>query len=420
MSKFTKIKFKKLNWLLLQNVDMMFELIRNHIEMCKIIANEIMNDEVEMLCGERYSHDKPHDGRYSRWGSNPGSIRIGSEKVPIMVPRLYDNKGNKNRALERYKELKELSEPTEEVLNKIILGLSQRDYERVSKDFIDSFGLSQSSVSRMFIESSSKALSEFEKRDISGKDIVVLLIDGKSIRKEEIIICLGITIEGEKVVLGFVQSNTENNRAIKQLFRQLINRGLDYRKGLLIVSDGSKGIKKAIEETFGKYYIHQRCQWHKREDVVSYLRVEDQDRYRRKLQRAYKEPDYRKAKAILLEIRDELKQINLSASRSVEEGLEETLTLHKLGLVEKLGASLGTTNCIESLNSQLSRYIRKVTRWRNSDQIYRWVAAGLMESERRMNKIRNYKSLKTLRERLITVLKIKVKAKNMNLIKKVA
>jgi putative transposase len=138
----------------------------------------------------------------------------------------------------------------------------------------------------------------------------------------------------------------------------------------LIISDGSKAIKKAIKEKYGKYYIHQRCQWHKREDVVSYLSTENKDEYRRKLQRAYKEPDYAKAKEILIKIRDELRQINISASHSLEEGLEETLTLHKLGLIEKLGASLVTTNCIESLNSQLGRYIRKVTRWRNSEQIY--------------------------------------------------
>ena len=414
MCKFTKINKEKLDWLLCQNTDIMLELLRNHIELSKIIANEIMDEEVERLSGERYSHDKPQDGRFSRWGNNPGSIRMGSEKVPVIVPRIYDNKEKKNKPLERYQELKNLNEPTEEVLNKIILGLSQRDYKRVSKDFIDSFGLSQSSVSRMFIESSGKALEEFEKRDISGKDIIVLQIDGKSLRGEEILICLGITIKGEKVVLGFAQSNTENNRAIKQLLRQLINRGLDYSKGILIVSDGSKAIKKAIKETFGKYHMHQRCQWHKREDVICHLSLENQDEYRRKLQRAYKEPDYAKAKEILLSIREELKKLNIASVRSLDEGFEETLTLHKLKLIDKLGASLGTTNCIESLNSQLGRYLKKVTNWKNSDQIYRWVAAGLMESERRMNKIRNHKSLNTLREKLITELKIKVNIKKLN------
>jgi transposase-like protein len=414
MCKITKINKEKLDWLLCQNTNVMFELLKNHMEMSKILANEIMNDEVEILSGERYSHNKPQSGRYSRWGNNPGSIRIGSEKVPLIIPRIYDNKERKNKPLDKYRELKQLTEPSEEVLDKIILGLSQRDYERVSKDFVESFGLRQGSVSRMFIESSSKALEEFEKRDISRKDIIVLQIDGKSLRGEEIIICLGITIKGEKIVLGFAQSNTENNRAIKQLLRQLINRGLDYSKGILIVSDGSKAIKKAIKEIFGKYHMHQRCQWHKREDVICHLSSENQDKYRRKLQRAYKEPDYDKAKEILLAIREELKELNIAAVRSLDEGFEETLTLHKLKLIDKLGASLGTTNCIESLNSQLGRYLRKITRWKNSDQIYRWVAAGLMESERRMNKIRNYKSLITLRNKLILTLKIKINIKKLD------
>jgi putative transposase len=414
MYKSNKIRREKLDWLLSQNVDMMLELFKNHIEMSKILSNEIMEAEVEELSGDRYSHDKPNNGRYSRWGSNPGSIRMGSEKVPVIVPRVYDNKEKKNKPLEKYRELKQQNEPSEEVMNKIILGLSQRDYERVSKDFADSFGLSQSSVSRMFIESSSKALEEFEKRDISGKDIVVLFIDGKSLAKEEILICLGITIKGDKVVLGFAQSNTENSRAIKQLLRQIINRGLDYSKGILIVSDGSKAIKKAINDVFGKFYLHQRCQWHKREDVISYLSLEKQEEYRRRLQVAYREPKYIKAKEMLLEIMKELKEINISAARSLEEGLEETLTLHKLGLIEKLGTSLGTANCIESLNSQVGRYLKKITRWKNSNQIYRWVAAGLMESERRMRKIMNFKSLANLREILITMLKIKVNVTKPN------
>ena len=417
MYKSNKIEREKLDWLLCQNTDTLQLLLRNHIEMSKILANEILETEVAQLSGERYSHEKPNEGRYSRWGSNNGSIRIGSEKVPIVVPRVYDNEEKKNKPLERYNEMKRQQEPTEELMNKILLGISQRDYERVSKDFIESFVLSQSSVSRMFIESSSKALKEFENRDISNKDIIGLLIDGKVLAKEEILICLGITMKGDKIVLGFAQSNTENNRSIKQLLRQIINRGLDYTKGILIVTDGSKAIKKAITEVFGKYHMHQRCQWHKREDIVSYLSSEKQTEYRRRLQVAYREPNYDKAKAQLLEIRDELKVLNISAARSVEEGLEETLTLHRLGLVEKLGASFGTTNCIESLNSQLGRYLRKVTKWRNSNQIYRWVAAGLMESERRMNKIRNYKSLTILREKLISELKLKVV--NTKLINKV-
>lgn len=407
MNKINKINKEKLNFVLSLETDFMIELLKNQMELHRRIINLVLESEVEDLAGERYSHDKPNDGRYSRWGINTGSIRIGSEKLPVEVPRVYDNEAKRNKSLESYQELKQLNEPGKEVLEKIILGISQRDYERVSRQMEESFGLSQSSISRRFIEASEQALKEFESRDISNKDIIAIEIDGKTLAKQEILIVLEITMKGEKMTLGFAQSHTENNRAIKQLLKQIINRGLDYSKGILVISDGSKAIKKAIKEVFGKYHLHQRCQWHKREDIVSYLSKEDEVTYRKKLQRAYREPEYDKAREKLLNIRDELRQINISAARSLEEGLEETLTLHKLGLAEEFGASLGTTNCIESLNSQLGRYIRKVTRWQNSGQIFRWVACGLLESERRMKKIRNYKQLKKLREKIMLTLKIK-------------
>jgi transposase-like protein len=407
MNKINKINKEKLNFVLSLTTDFMIELLKSQMELHRQIINLVLESEVEDLAGERYSHDKPNEGRYSRWGSNTGSVRIGSEKLPVEVPRVYDNEEKRNKPLESYQEIKQLKRPGKEVLEKIILGISQRDYERVSRQMEESFGLSQSSVSRRFIEASEQALKEFESRDISGKDIIAIEIDGKALAKQEILIVLGITMKGEKITLGFAQSHTENNRAIKQLLKQIINRGLDYSKGILVVSDGSKAIKKAIKEVFGQYHLHQRCQWHKREDIESYLSSEEEVIYRKKLQRAYREPEYDKAKEKLLNIRDELKQINISAARSLEEGLEETLTLHKLGLIEEFGASLGTTNCIESLNSQLGRYIRKVTKWQNSGQIFRWVACGLLESERRMKKIRNHKQLKKLREKIMLTLKIK-------------
>ena len=332
---------------------------------------------------------------------------IGEEKVRIKVPRVIDNEVKKNVSLNNYNLLKKLPAPSEELMEKVILGISQRDYERVSKDCMESFGLSQSNVSRKFIEASAKALEEFQERTLIEKDVIAMLIDGKSLAKQRIIIALGVTIEGEKIVLGFIQSSTENSRSIKQFLKSLISRGLNYKKGIFCVTDGSKGIKKAMDEVFGKKYLHQRSQWHKRENVVSYLKEEDQKEYRKRLQRAYSERTYSQAKQGLMEIREDLRQINLSAVKSLDEGMEETLTLFKLGVSEIFGVSLGTTNCIENLNSLLARFINKVKYWKNSDQIFRWVACGLMEAERRMKKIRNYKSLHLLRERIMETLKIK-------------
>ena len=265
---------------------------------------------------------------------------------------------------------------------------------------LDSFGLSHSSVSKEFIDQSSEKLKQFENRDIGDHDFVALFIDGKYLAKEQIIIVLGITIKGEKIPIGFVQAATENSQVIKELLSSLIDRGLNYTEGLLCVIDGSKGIYKAIKDTFGSYAVIQRCQWHKRENVISYLKESKQDHYKKRINKAYREEDYVEAKKCLKKIIEDLKTENLTASRSLEEGLEETLTLHRLKLKEHFERSFSTTNCIENLNSQIEKYLRKVKYWQTSTQRYRWVACALLEIEQRMKKVHNYKHLNEMREKL--------------------
>ena len=161
--------------------------------------------------------------------------------------------------------------------------------------------------------------------------------------------------------------------------------------------DGSKGLRKAVERVFRGYALIQRCQWHKRQNVVSYLAKEHQETFRRKLQRAYQEPTYEKAKTALMKVKKELSLINESAGRSLEEGLEETLTLHKLGLFEKLGKSLKTSNSIESVMALIEQRTQKVDYWKNSNQKQRWLATALLEIEPRLNRIRGYKHLPELK-----------------------
>ena len=209
-----------------------------------------------------------------------------------------------------------------------------------------------------------------------------------------------MTIKGDKIPIGFVQAATENSTVIKELLGSLIERGLNYTDGLLCIIDGSKGIRKAIKEIFGAYAVIQRCQWHKRENVISYLNETKQDHYKRRINKAYRIEDYIEAKKYLIEIIKDLKVENLSASRSLEEGLEETLTLDRLELTEYFGRSFSTTNCIENLNSQITKYLRKVKYWQTSTQRYRWVACALLEIEQRMKKVHNYKHLKDMREKL--------------------
>lgn len=396
---------QNLKWYLDQTEDIQLSLFSHYVEMMKIIAGQLLEDEVKSKTGERYERDKPEEGRYSRWGSNPGSIRIGEEKVKIRVPRIYDKENRVTESPERYGKLKaEL--PTDEVMKKVILGISQNDYQEVSKQLTDSFGLSQSSISRAFVEESSKALEEFEGRDLRNYDFIALVIDGKYLSRDTMIIALGVTSNGVKIPIGMIQSCSENKEAIKGLLENLIRRNFRFKEGILAIVDGSKALSSAIKEVFAGFVIVQRCQWHKRENVVSYLNQDQAKQYRKKLQRAYDIEDYHTARAELIKIVNELEKINHSAAKSLKEGMEETLTLHRLGFAD-LGRSFKTTNIIENVNHLIIKHIGKVRNWKSSDMKMRWMAASLLEVEKKLRRVDHYDKLDLLRTALKTELKLK-------------
>jgi putative transposase len=313
-------------------VDTKLQLIQHHAKMARLLAEELLDEEVASLAGERYS--RKEDGNpFRRWGSNSGSIRIDGEKVPIDVPRVRDTDAGEERSLESYQAMKS-AEPGPELMKAILLGLSQGDYQEVAGQFVDGFGLSQSSVSRRFQDRGKKALEEFENRSLEEENFLALWIDGKRIAGEQMIICMGVTEKGYKKVLGFTQATTERSEPVIELLRDLLERGLRFEEGILCVIDGSKGLRKAIDEVFGERAEVQRCQWHKRKNVVSYLPEDDQKAWRSRLQRAYEESTYKAARERLTDLHAELQQINRQAARSLQEGLEETLTLHRLGLFD--------------------------------------------------------------------------------------
>jgi putative transposase len=394
--KSSKVNREKMDWLMNQPVNIQLSIVAQHLDICKLVINSLLDQNVEELCGKKYSRDKPLDGRYSRWGFNPGSIKMGNQKLKVDVPRVYDNAEAENIPVEMYDKLQEIPEQSEEVMRTVLHGISMRDYQKVAVQLIDSFGISASTISRHFIEHSQAAVEEFCSRSLAEQQFIGLFIDGKHFAKEQMIVALGVTIQGDKIPLSVIQSSSENAKAISQMLSELIERGLKFDDGLLCVIDGSKGIRKAIDEIFGSKAVVQRCQWHKRENVVSYLKQDLQKQYRKKLQQAYSNYVYQEAKNELLEIAETLRPINVQAAKSLEEGLEETLTIQRLGLARTFGVSFNTTNCIENLNSQLSKYTRKVKRWMNSEQRYRWVISSLLEIEKNMKRVQNCRQLHQL------------------------
>jgi transposase-like protein len=261
----------------------------------------------------------------------------------------------------------------------------------------EAFGLSGSTISKRYIRASARELKRLCERRLESYDFVALLLDGKSFGTDEMVIALGVTLEGRKIPLGFIQTGAENERVGREMLEGLLERGLRINEGLLCIIDGSKGLRKALYEVLGSKVLVQRCQWHKRENVIGYLPKGIQGSMRRRLQEAYEEPAYEKAKEKLLKIRKALQEISRSAVNSLDEGFEETLTLHRLGLFQELGISLKTTNCIESLMALIGQKTDKVDYWRNSDQKHRWLAAALLDLEPRLRGVKRYKYLPKLR-----------------------
>jgi transposase-like protein len=282
-------------------------------------------------------------------------------------------------------------------LRKLLKGLSCRDYESCVEPMAETFGLSASSLSRRFVRASAKKLAALSERDLSKYDLVALFLDGKTFGEDAMVIALGVTMQGRKVVLGFVQTATENEAVCSEFLRGLVARGLKAEPGLLVVMDGAQGLRKAVDGVFNGRAVVQRCQWHKRENVVKYLGQSQQATFRRKLQQAYEKPGYDEARAALKKVRSELNPLNASAVASLDEGFEETLTLHRLGLFAELGVSFKTTNCIENLNALIGQRTDKVDRWRNPEQKHRWLATTLLEIEPRLKKIRGHRHLARLR-----------------------
>jgi transposase-like protein len=365
-------------------------------------VEEVLADEVRQLAGERHARKgEAQAGR--RHGTNPGSVRLAGQRVPIRVPRVRgtrcETRGRGEIALRSYQAFHDgAGELDEALLRRVLFGISCRNYERAAEAIPGAIGLSSSSVSREFVKASAAQLRAFQQRELSGDDYVALFLDGKTFADATMVVALGVTIEGDKRFLGFVETDTENKRVLSAFLRSLVARGLDVSPGILVVIDGGKGLRAAVRSVFCKRALVQRCQWHKRENVVSYLPKREQISWRRRLQRAMDRPTFEEARAALGELEAELEPINQSAARSLREGLDEVLTLHRLGVFGLLGRSFKTTNCLENVNGLVEERCAKVDCWKNSSQRQRWLTTALLDIEPRLHRVAGHRHLRLLRQ----------------------
>ena len=390
-------------------IDSKVEMIRALVPLGLMHVQELLDDEVRALAGSRYAR-KAETVKGRRHGTNPGTVKLAGQRVPIRVPRVRGTTGE--IPLRSYEALSDGGDVDELLLRRVLYGISCRNYESAAESVPGAIGLSSSSVSRGFVEASAAKLREMQERDLSGEDVVAMVLDGKTFADATMVVALGITLSGDKRFLGFVETDTENERVLRPFLRSLVERGLDISQGLLVVIDGSKGLRGAVTKAFRKRVVVGRCQWHKRENVVSYLSKSEQASWRKRLQRAYDRPEYKEALEAFEQLNGELEERNQSAAKSLKEGFEETLTLHRLGVYGVLGRSLKTTNCIESVNALVEERCAKVDHWKNSSQRQRWLASALADIEPRLRKITGYRHLPKLREALKRELKIETTKTN--------
>ncbi len=334
-----------------------------------------------------------------KWGSQPGYAFWNGRKIALLNKRVRTFDGEEAR-LQSYAKFQEDGAEGRLALRDMMRGVSTRDYREGAEGFLRGYGLDRSSVSRQFIRASERKLRELMERDLSDLDLTVLFIDGKGFAGHLLVVAIGVDAKGKKHTLGFWQGATENREVCQALIDDLVRRGLDPEKRCLFVIDGGKGLRSAIKHTFGKRAEVQRCHEHKKRNVTELLPKHRQAEFRKRMAAAYGMLDYDEAKKELESCVRDLERLNPSAAASLREGMEETLTLHRLGLPGALRKSLSTTNPIESPFAYVAERTRRVKRWRGGDQVQRWAASVMLRAEKTWRKIKGHTLMPKLLETL--------------------
>jgi putative transposase len=357
-----------------------------------IVATELLGDEVRRKCGDR--HERLPERVGYRYGSQRGVITIAGQKLPVKRPRVRGTEGE--IALDTYRLLQREEAMPEAVLRRVVRGVSTRDYEGAVDVAAEGFGVGRSSVSRAFIEASRAEVQELIERRFDGVRFAVILIDGIEYAGTTMIVVLGLESDGTKRILGFREGATENAEVCKALIEELCERGLCRDQATLFVLDGGKALRKAVVDVWGRYAVIQRCQIHKKRNVQAHVPERHWEEIRRRLNEVYHETDCGRALRVLKNTAALLDRISPDAAASLREGLDETITLIRLGAPAELFVHLSSTNLIESSLSTARKVSRNVKRWRDGDMRRRWCAAGLLVAEKKFRRVKGYRHMARL------------------------
>ena len=359
------------------------------LELGRMVAEAVMYLEREEIAGPDY---RPYSSEVRKWASQPGSVFIADRKVKVEHPRLRGVEGEME--LRTYGKLKNRGEFSEELLGRVLRGLAGRRYQETLVGAAEAFGVSASSVSRHLIEATAGKLKEFRERRLKDVHCFAVFLDTIHRGGEAFIIALGLDVSGRKQVLGFWQGATENHEICEALFSELESRGLVLSKRILFVTDGGKGIIKALKERVGSGLVHQRCTIHKDRNIQRHLAKRWRQEAHRRFRAALEQNSYADAKRMLRDFEQWLSQLNESAAESLREAREEILTLHRLKVPALLRKTLHSTNPIESMFSTVRDCEGNLKRYRGSRMSQRWLGAVLLHCEQGFKRVKGYAAIK--------------------------
>lgn len=362
------------------------------------VLAELMEEEVDEVVGPKGRHDPERAA--VRHGHEAGSVTLGGRRVAIDRPRARAADGGGEVPLATYEHFADRDPLTAVVLEQMLAGVSTRRFARtrepVGQAVVDAErSASKSAVSREFVGRTGEHLKALMARSLADVRLAALMLDGIELKGRCCIVALGVTTDGIKVPLGLWDGSTENKRVCVELLADLVDRGLDCDQGVLVVLDGGKALRAAVDAVFGHMPV-QRCVRHKERNVLDHLPERDRPGVKRKLRAAWKLADHRTAIERLKALAGELEHSHPGAAASLREGLEETVTLQRLRVHQQLWKTLSSTNPIESMIGICRATSRNVKRWQNGDMCLRWTAAGMLEAERQFRKIIGYKHLAAL------------------------
>jgi transposase-like protein len=360
------------------------------------VLTAMMEQDREVLCGPKWVPNPQR--RAKRIGTTTSEVTLGGRRIAMRRLRTRTIDGQELR-LPSFGFAARRDALDARTLEAIAVGVSTRKYRR-SLDPLPSDeterSTGRSSVSRRFVALSSRLLTKWMSRALDRVDLRVVMIDGIFFRDHCILVALGIASDGAKHVLGLREGSTENSTVAKALLSELIDRGLCVERPLLFVIDGGKGIRKAIAELFGAAGVVQRCQVHKRRNVLDHLPDSMKANVRRGMQQAYDTPDADVARRQLERLVGSLRREHPGAAASLHEGLEETLTLQRLGITDALYRTLRSTNAIENLNGSVAHFTRNVRRWRDGSMMVRWIGTSLHEAQSQFRRLKGFRDMKRL------------------------